>query len=35
MLTGLLLRKKKQFKTFWVLFTAVALLLIAGILKVL
>ncbi len=34
MLTGLLLRKKKQFKTFWVLFTAVALL-FAGILKVL
>jgi hypothetical protein len=35
MLTGLLLRNKKQFKTFWILFTAAALLLTAGILKVL
>lgn len=32
MLTGFLLRRKKHFKTFWVLLTASALLLITGIL---
>jgi hypothetical protein len=35
MILGLMLRKKKHFKTFWALFIASALLLIAGILLML